>query len=123
MSNTVLINDVEYMPVISVDNNGAPVKTASGELAVLMSVDGLSPTQSRISAATYNSSQVIAVQIISLGSGDLTLSPSNGATDIVLTAAELSAMGASAFLNTWYGPYDSITAGTGMELLAYTRLP
>ncbi len=98
-------------------------ETASGEPAGLVVTDGLAPTQLRVSAAVYNASQTIAVQIIALGSGDLTLSPLSGDDDIVLTAAELTAMGASAFLNTWYGPYDSITAGTGMELLAYVRLP
>lgn len=36
MSNTVLINDVEYMPVASVNNDGSIVEESSGEPAVLV---------------------------------------------------------------------------------------
>ena len=124
MSNTILINDVEYMPTVSVDQDGSVVTDSNGNPVGSVVVDGLAPTQLRVNEANspYIAAQVIALQVIALGSGDLTLSPVVG-TDIVLTNDELTAMGASAFLNTWYGTYNSVTAGAGMELLAYTRLP
>ena len=89
----------------------------NGEDAGLVVVDGLSATQRRIVATTtYSSTNILAVTILLKGSGTLTLSPESGDADIVITAAELTEMGGGV---TFYGRYDSVTAGAGMELLAY----
>jgi hypothetical protein len=70
----------------------------------------------RISAATYNTTDVNYVEVLVLGTGSLTLSPKSGDTDVVVTNAELTSRG---FTLPFYGPFDSVTAGTGMEILVY----
>ena len=91
-------------------------KTTTGSA---VKVDGLAPTQSRVvAAATYNATTIYAVQVILKGTGTLTLSPYSGDTDIVITAAELTELAGTS--RVFYGPYNSVTAGAGMELLAYT---
>ena len=93
------------------------IKSSDGRDAVTAVVDGLSTSQKRVSAtATYSDTEILAVKVLLIGTGTLTLSPSNGATDIVITSAELTEMAGD---KVFYGRYDSVTAGAGMELLAY----
>jgi len=79
---------------------------------------GLARSSVRVSAATYSATDILGYRLLNKGTGTLTLSPISGVTDIVVSAAELTAMGDAAY-NVMPEHLDSITAGTGMEILAY----
>jgi hypothetical protein len=68
--------------------------------------------------ATYNATDILGYQLLNIGTGTLTLSFKDGGTDIVITAAELTAMGAGAYEERRQH-LDSITAGTGMTLMVF----
>jgi len=112
--------------LIGLDGNGEPFElplqiASAGKPALPVVVDGLAPTQSRLTANTYATTTIYAVEILSVGTGNLTLSPLSGDTDIVVTAAELTAMGISVYNKIFYGPFDSVIAGSGMSLLLHTE--
>jgi hypothetical protein len=69
-------------------------------------------------ASTYNATDILGYQLLDKGTGTLTLSFKDGGTDIVITAAELTAMGAGAYKER-HQHLDSITTGTGMTLMAF----
>jgi len=87
----------------------------------LVATDARSPTQRVVSASVYNATTILSLVVIDIGTGNLTLSPLDGSTDIVISAADLATMGIVLYNRTWHGPFDSITAGAGMKILAYTR--
>ena len=94
--------------------------STDGSDAQKVVIDGLPASQVRVPATTtYSSTDILAVRVLLIGTGTLTLSPKSGGADIVITAAELTAMGAGLYNTDWYGRFDSVTAGAGMELLAY----
>jgi hypothetical protein len=73
----------------------------------------------RVAAATtYNATDILGYQLLDKGTGTLTLSFKDGGTDIVITAAELTAMGAGAYKERRQH-LDSITTGTGMTLMVF----
>ena len=80
-------------------------------------VNGAPGNLERITAATFTGA-CNGCRILTIGTGTLTLSPTSGDTDIVVTAAELTAMGVNAYQD-WIARCDSITAGTGMSVLIY----
>lgn len=77
-------------------------------------VSGAAGSAVRVSATTYNSTDVIGVVVLASGSGSLTLSPKSGDTDIVIANAELA---------NFVGQeipvprLDSVTGGTGVEVM------
>lgn len=82
-------------------------------------VSGLAFSAVRHSTGTYNATDIVGFRILVVGTGTLTLSPKSGVTDIVITAAELTAMGINAF-SDWPMHLDSITLGNAdMEVLLY----
>jgi len=97
-------------------NVGTEAKSSDDRNARLVVIDGLSATQSVLSNDTYNSTDILAVVIVTASVGNLTLSPKSGDTDIVLDNTELSALGEG---HTFFGRYDSVTsdnAGTKVHL-------
>ena len=102
--------------------SGTPTDTGDGGIDVTARaahVTGLATSAVRHSTGTYNTTDILGFRILVIGTGTLTLSPKSGATDIVITAAELTAMGINAFND---GPMhlDSITLGNAdMEVLLY----
>jgi len=69
----------------------------------------------RVSSGTYNATNTYTTTILVPGTGTLTLSPVSGVTDIVYTAAEVSALGAGYVIEL---ECDSITLGNAdMEVL------
>lgn len=84
-------------------------------------VYGLPATARVIEAETYNTTNIVGFKILNVGTGNLTLSPASGDTDIVVTAAELALMGINAYVDWLVPELDSITAGTGMKLLVFHR--
>jgi hypothetical protein len=69
-------------------------------------------------ATTYNSTDVLGITILVPGTGTLTLSPVDGGTDVVITSAELIALGAG---YTFYVHCDEITTSVAdTDLLLYT---
>jgi len=100
---------------------GIPQTTDSnGNPAGSVVVDGLANNAVRVVAgATYNSTLILGFRVLLEGSGTLTFTPNtSGATPVVVTAAEIAEMDMIAH-NDWPIACSSITAGTGMELLAY----
>lgn len=80
---------------------------------------GLARSSVRVSAGvTYNATEILGYRVLLKGTGTLTLSPVSGVTDIVVTAAELTAAGDLAYA-AQSEHLDSLTAGTGMEVLVY----
>ena len=97
---------------------GAITTDSNGNDAGRVVVDGLAPTQRRVIATqSYGATTIHAVVILTPGSGSLILSPLSGDTDITVTTTEVNALGVGF---TFYGAYDSVTAGAGTELLVYT---
>ena len=82
-----------------------------------MHMYGLASNMVRISDTTkYDATDILGYRVLVAGSGTLTLSPKSGATDIVMTAAEVTSMG---FL-PMPEHLDSITLGNvDMEVLVY----
>ena len=79
--------------------------------------NALAQNSVRVSLGTYNTTDILGYRVLVAGSGTLTLSPKGGATDIVLTAAEVTSMG----FGVMPEHLDSITLGnTDMEVLVYT---
>ena len=67
-------------------------------------------------AGIYDSTDILGYRILVPGSGSLTLSPKGGVADIVLTTAEVNAMG----FNVFPEHLDSIELGNSdMEVLVY----
>lgn len=91
------------------------IKTAGAE-----KVSGLAGNPIRISAGeTYITNPVRGFRILLKGTGDLSfIADFTGATTETITAAELAEM-STAIYHDWPIPCSSITAGTGMEILAY----
>ena len=82
-------------------------------------VYGLATNMVRVSSGTYNATDILGYRLLVKGTGTLTLSPKSGGTDIVITAAELTAMGVNAFM-PMPEHLDSITLGNAdMEVLVY----
>ena len=82
-------------------------------------VYGLASSAVRVSSGTYSTTDILGFRVLVKGTGTLTLSPKSGVTDIVITAAELTAMGVNAFTD-WPMHLDSITLGNAdMEVLVY----
>ena len=95
-------------------------ETSSGKAAGLVIVDGLAKNAIRVSSGTYDSTTVLGFRILVKGSGTLTFTPyTSGATPVVITAAELTAMGVNVFQD-WPMACSAITLGNAdMELLVY----
>ena len=92
---------------------------SKGDDAGSVVVDGLANNAVRVSATTYNTTVMLGFRVLLKGTGTLTFTPNTvGATPIIVTAAELTAMGVTAF-NDWPIACSTITAGAGMELLVY----
>lgn len=89
---------------------------SSGKPAGNVVTDGLAADQSRVVAGTYNTTTIYAVQILLVGTGTLTLTPLSGAVDVVITSAEITAMGAGTII---YGPWTEVVGGTAVSLLIY----
>jgi hypothetical protein len=80
-------------------------------------VYGLARNSVRISSGAYNTTEILGYRVLVAGTGTLTLSPVGGATDIVLTSAEVISMG----FQPMPEHLDSITLGNAdMEVLVYT---
>jgi hypothetical protein len=78
---------------------------------------GLARNSVRVSSGTYNTTEIFGYRVLVAGTGTLTLSPVGGATDIVLTSAEVISMG----FQPMPEHLDSITLGNAdMEVLVYT---
>jgi len=91
------------------------LKEASGAVVV----SGLARSAVRVISGTYNATEILGFRVLVPGSGPLTLSPVSGVTDIVITGAELTAMGISVY-HDWPMHLDSITLGNAdMEVLVY----
>jgi len=69
-------------------------------------------------ASTYDTTDILGYQLLNKGTGTLTLSFKDGGTDIIITAAELTAMGAGAYEERRQH-LDSITTGAGMTLMVF----
>lgn len=96
---------------------GSTLTTIEDSGAIL--VNGLARSAVRVSSGTYNSTKILGFRILVGGTGTLTLSPISGVTDIVITAAEITAMGINAYQD-WPIELDSITLGNSdMEVLVY----
>lgn len=81
------------------------------------SIYGLTRKQVRVSSGTYIATEIVGWRVLVPGTGTLTLSPIGGSTDIVLTSAEVIAMGYQVFQDHLL----SITLGNAdMEILVYT---
>ena len=84
-----------------------------------VSIYGLARSAVRVSSGTYNATEILGFRILVAGTGTLTLSPVSGVTDIVITAAEITARDVNAFID-WPMHLDSITLGNAdMEVLVY----
>lgn len=80
---------------------------------------GLAKGGVRVAAsASYSATDIKGYQLLDKGTGTLTLSFKDGGTDIVVTAAELTAMGAGAYQEKSVH-LDSLTTGAGMTVLVY----
>ena len=93
----------------------APAKGVNGALPI----NGLASNFVRHgTATTYNTTDVYGLTILVPGTGTLTLSPKDGGTDVVLTSAEVIALGAG---YTLYTHCDEIAlSNADMEVLIYT---
>ena len=98
---------------------GVGAETAGGASAGLVVVDGLANNAVRVSAVVYNENTILGFRIINVGTGDLILTPNTaGATDITITAAELTLMGANAYVDFPIA-CSEVSVGAAMELLVY----
>jgi hypothetical protein len=80
-------------------------------------VYGLARNMVRVSSGAYNTTEILGYKVLVAGTGTLTLSPVGGATDVVLTSAEVISMG----FQPQYEHLDSITLSVAdMEILVYT---
>ena len=69
----------------------------------------------RVTADTYNATEILGYRNLTPGTGTLKLSPVGGVADVVLTATEVSAIG----FGVMPEHLDEIIAGTGMSVLVY----
>lgn len=93
---------------------------ARGSAQGAMHISGLARNAVRVSTGAYSTTEILGFRILVAGTGTLTLSPVGGADDIVITAAEITAMGVNAFVD-FPMHLDSITLGNAdMEVLVYT---
>ena len=105
---------------LPVDVDITVADTSNGGEAELITIDGLAKNVVRVSSGSYNSTTILGFRILVVGTGTLTFTPiASGAAPVVITSAELIAMGINA-LQDWPIACSIITLGNSdMELLVY----
>jgi len=108
-----------HNPVTSYGVNSSGDSEAPLVIDGAANIYGLARSAVRVVSGTYNATEILGFRVLVPGSGPLTLSPISGVTDIVITGAELTAMGINVYQD-WPMHLDSITLGNAdMEVLVY----